>query len=315
MKHTLLSPRFLALCLLACLGLLSVNAIACVTMESPNNGEKSHPFIKHFSQSYDKVRQIILHNEDAEQTCQINISTVELIQKLDGGYQFLDAIPGFAMDRSLLPYMDLRDHRGQSVINTQIAVAPKTMVALNYTFNFPQDKQSGSYHGGIKLSFPQYGSFISTVETYFTFDAASENIDVLKLDYDTRNKRMDYTIQNKGDAYTFFRFEVTLVDPVTGLERSYFQSDSGKVRRFLGNIRNFPLPKDQASAKLSASFGMRNFFELYLDEYKKQFPNEAAPDVLIAVITPAFGIDHANWKNHNFRYLKRKTFTISNPFN
>lgn len=287
---------------------------ACITLESPRNGAKSHPTIKHFSESHDTVRQIILHNENSSESCIVQVSTVELIQKLDGGYQFLDAIPGFNTDRSLLPYMDVRNQNGQSVINTSLVVAPKSMVALNYFFNFSSADKSGSYHAGVKLSFPNYSSYISIVETYFTFDSSTEEINLLKLDFNPSNKRFEYTLENAGDAYTFFRFEVTLIDPLTSFERSIYQSTNGSVRRFLGNIRNFPLPKSEAAAKLSDAFSINNFTELFKNEFSKQYPGQSLPNVLIAVITPSFGIDHANWKNHHYRFLKRRTFTITNPY-
>lgn len=296
---------------LFCISLFLRPCFACITLESANNGKKSDAYVKHFHEKFDSERAIVIRNENNDFPCELTFNPAELIQNNDGSYRFLNAIPGLKLDRSLINYMDLKDKQGNSVFGKSLVINPNETKKYFFNFNFPQDFKTGSFHGAIRISYPQNPVIATIVEVYYSHEKKSTSIDLNQAQLNPDQTKVEYTLVNRGNHYTFFRFEVTVQDPQTGFTRSYYVNSDNEKRSFIAYIRNYPLAKDQMDTTISSQFRIEGFKQLFELEYKKEYPNADMPELLVMVILPSYGIDHLNWKNHFYKYLPRQTFTLT----
>lgn len=286
-------------------------SFACITLESANNGRKSDANVKHFHEKFDTERAIVIRNENDNYPCEIIFNPAELIQNNNGSYRFLNAIPGLKLDRSLVNFMDLKDKQGNSVFGKNLIINPNETKKYFLNFNFPQDLKVGSFHGAVRINYPQNPVLATIVEVYYSHEKISTNIDLNQLQLNADQTKVEYTLVNRGNHYTFFRFEVTVQDPQTGFTRSYYVTSDNEKRPFIAYIRNYPLAKDQMDATISSHFSIKGFKQLFEIEYKKEYPNSDIPDFLVMVVLPSYGIDQLNWKNHFYKYLPRQSFTLT----
>ena len=208
--------------------------------------------------------------------------------------------------------MDVWDENGNSILGSEILIGSRESRKFYFKFNFPTDKQNGSYHGALKFKYLDQSINSSTIEVYYSHQNKVTGLYLNKMRLNNSKDSIEYSINNKGNHYTFFRFEVTLQDPQTGFTRSYYTTSRNEKRPFYAHIRNFLLPKDLGETTIESNFKIEGFKKLFQLEYKKSYPDKESPTLLVMVVLPAFGIDHQTWKNHFYKYLPRRSFTIIN---
>ncbi|WP_419168533.1 hypothetical protein [Halobacteriovorax sp.] len=278
---------------------------ACIVLLADGNGKKDHPAIKHYLESSDKTRSIVIENP-TDMNCKFSIQKRELIQSRDGSYSFLPSQPGIKIERSLTPFMSLLDESGRQVFDIEMQLAAKSKATYSLQIDIPEQLNNGSYHAGFEIEFPQASTSMVLGEVYYTTKNSQVSPMLKFIKYNSENKKLLSATSNKGNAYTFFKMKLIYTDPLTGFESKGVTIDK-EFYPFELNIRNHLLPNRKTIITESSLSG---HLKLLRKQFSEKFPNEVFPEHLNLTIIPLYGIDHDEWVNHKSIPLSLKSIMI-----
>lgn len=286
---------------------LIVNStFACLVLEADGNGDKDHPYIKHFNENGDKKRQIVLKNYTSED-CEFSINKLELIQSKNGAYSYLDARPGINVKRSLNPYMTIVDVDGNDTAGRTLIIGANNKKNYNIIINLPEDKKEGSFHAGYKVKFEGGYSNYLIGEIYYTNSnqIAAPRFNFFK--FNEEKNALTYAIKNTGNAYTFLDIQLIYSDPFTGFESNGVRDEEDNLYKFKALFRTYPLPEGRT---IVSDYKIDKHLRILKKQFKKQFPDKEFPSLLNVVAIPFYGIDFNTWKNHKNIPLTPKSVMI-----
>lgn len=287
---------------------MSGDALACLALVNPTNTTRSSAQVKHFyeNQTYEKIFRV--ENIDKDDPCHFEILPTELIQKADGRYQYLPSRPGLLIERSATPYFSLSKVDGSNALETPLTLEAGEIVNFYFNENFPNDKRQGSYHAALQFKLRDYPSTLILNEFYYTFEDHQPQLELKNARFSHEAQRLQFDLINTGNAYTFFKIELTFVDPVSGFQSSQYLNSQERPVNFQVNIRNYPLARNSSERVISSSYSLKNYLRLFKDQLTKQ--GHSIPSRVITILTPRYGIDFQGWERHYQRTLPRQTLEL-----
>ncbi|WP_419173402.1 hypothetical protein [Halobacteriovorax sp.] len=285
--------------------LTNIATFACAILQKGENGNRSHPAIKHFVEEKDENRQIVLKNI-TDEDCTFTIAKTELIQARDGSYSYLPYKIGQTTKRSLNPYISLLDDKGSESFNIIQSLAPNETKSYAVQINIPKAENLGSYHSGFQIDFTNKQTSFMLGEIYYSTKNTSVSPQLRYLKFLKDKKKLAFAVTNKGDAYTFFTMNLVYTDPITGFE-SKGVLDEDDMFLYKANLNNYLLPNGRTIlGEVSLKYHIKNLRR----QFNEQFPGQLFPEVLNLTAIPLYGIDYENWENHKNIPLGLKSIMI-----
>lgn len=292
------------------LTLLGAKAFACASFLADSTNQRSGGSAKHFFSHFNEQRRLILKNETNE-PCEVRLESLDLLQRLDGGYRYATFQPGRSLYRSLSNGLSIIDSQGNELIwKDQILKPNEVLVARISISNSP----SGTSYAAIRAYFPKNPVFLALTEIYFTKDIQPPRLSFDGLKYVPQTESVEYTLKGRGDSYTFIHFDLKLIDPSTGFEVDSFFPDHAERKMFVAYIKNYWLPGMNDEKIIKSSFKISSFIKAFISQYGAGNPVEVSvPEKIVLYIRPRYGIDTEGWKNHYYLSLPGKTVEINLP--
>lgn len=235
------------------------------------------PFHNHFFDSKIDQAKIKLVNTHQSEKVRVRLELQEIVPRRDGTWDFKASSPGLYFERSLIPFVSVQDDDGINYLNSTIELDPRSEVMLKFDFNFPLDKRNGSYHAILRSFVEGAPSSAQISYIFFTHDSKFDlNIRLGKFKYNQVTEKLDVTVFNRGNTYTYAEFDLEYIDPTTNY----------KVNKTLG-IPNYLLPEKGVKKSYDISPHLAFFDKMF----KKDNPGKELPKVIILRAKMRYGTE------------------------
>lgn len=290
----------------------SGKSMACASFLADAENPKSGGSVKHFFSEKEEPRKLLIKNETKE-VCVIQLQLMDIAPKIDGAFRYVKFSPGQELGRSLAPSLEILDENGIDLLWEEIRLAPNQVLETRVGILENSLKQ-GTYSAAIRAYFPDSPSSLLITELFYSkgLYRAPELI-VKNLKYQADRDQVTYLLKGLGSFYSFVRFGLKMVDPVTGFEVSGTNNAQGHFVPFYGHIRNFWLPSSNDNRLIRAELRLRSLRKLFKRKYLEKYP-EADINQLksLLVVAPEYGIDTQSWQEHYYLQLPPQIIDVSN---
>ncbi|WP_408098890.1 hypothetical protein ACJVC5_08220 [Peredibacter sp. HCB2-198] len=287
--------------------LLSTKAFACASFVADSSNQRSGGSAKHFFSHLNEQRRLILKNETNE-PCEVRLEALDLLQRLDGGYQYAAFQPGRTLYRSLSSGLSIIDTQGNELLWVDQVLRPNEVLVARIAIT---NSQPGTSYTAVRAYFPKNPVLLALTEIYFTKDIQPPRLSFDSPKYVSQTESVEYTLKGRGDSYTFVHLDLKLIDPATGFEVDSFFPDQEEKKMFVAYIKNYWLPGMNNEKIIKSSFKLGSFTRAFISQFQLANLGTPLPEKVVLYIRPRFGIDTEGWKNHFYLSLPGKTVEIN----
>lgn len=287
-------------------------AFCCASFVPDTKNPKSGGTVKHFFKGEGSARTLVIKNETSS-NCRMILKPLEILQRSDGRYRYLDYSPSRVLEGSLAPHLDIIDQKNNSLIQTEVVLKPqetisaKILIALDH----PNDPRVGTWVAAVKAFFPDYPAQLTLTEIYYSAQWQVPVLSLGDLSYNKDKQQITYTLKGMGQHYSTVQFQLVMIDPLSGTEVSSFTDADGEKHLFTGYIRNYFLPNTHGEKIIQAELNISGFNQSFLNHLKQNGHDVTKITNWILYIRPYHGFDWQGWVKHHYVPIAPKTIQIT----
>ena len=288
------------------------NSWSCASFLADSKNLRSGGSVKHFFSTRDEKRNLIVKNE-TNKRCKIKLEVLDMIQRIDGSYRYVNFVPNRNINTSLASYLSVVSEEGDDILWNEITLAPKAVLKTRIGIQ-SEGLKEGTYFSAIRAYFPEEPTHLLLTELYYSHGEYHAPELILKnLKYDSSKQTVNYTLKGIGSFYSFIYMDIVLVDPITGFEVDGFKNSQGEFIPFRSYIRNYWNTGARGQRMISSKFSIKDFNRYFKIEYTKKYPDtDWQTKSWVISIRLRYGIDVDGWKNHYYLALPTKLIEIKN---